>query len=59
MILAVAGDARINALLAEIKIAIIARGAMIMDLGNGEVAAVAAYGKGGASSPARYDRGNR
>lgn len=59
MILAVAGNTCINAILAEIKIAIIARGAMIMDLGNGEVAAVAAYGKGGASSPARYDRGNR
>jgi len=59
MILAVAGNTCINAILAEIKIAIIARGAMIMDLGNGEVAAVAAYSKGGASSPTRYDRGNR
>lgn len=52
VILAVAGDALVDAGLAEVEISVVAGGAVVVNIGDGQLAAVAADGKGSASSRA-------
>jgi hypothetical protein len=52
VVLAVAGDSLVDAGLAEVKVSVVASGAVVVNIRDGQLAAVAADGKGSASGRA-------